>query len=201
MKEKIKVIETNRLLNFADFRPMSNTFIETGTCYGRSVYNALTAGFEYAKSVEAKKEFYDHCVKLFEKDKRVELFHGKSIDHLATMLQGLSGPAVLWLDAHVSGEASAGHADWLEKGEESDYHQHTALKKELAIVLAHSPTHTILIDDQNGPNADNAVYIEMLSAANKDYEFFWLDEQAGDTFYKNKILLAVDKQYMYEESY
>jgi hypothetical protein len=193
----MKVKETNRLLNFADFRQMGSTFIETGTCYGRSVSAALAAGYERVKSVEAKKEFYEHCKKMFSTKPNVELFLGKSIDHLQAMLEPLQGPAVIWLDAHVSGEMSAGYADYMEKGELSDFHQHTALKKELAIVLKHSNQHVILIDDQNGPNVDNAVYLDTMYEANPDYRFYWIDEQAGDTFYKNKVLAAIDRQYTY----
>lgn len=194
---KHKVTETNRLLNFSDFRRMGNVFIETGTCMGRSVQAALTAGYEKVKSVEAKEEFYEHCRFLFAKRPEVELFFGKSIDHLPAMLQGLQGPAVFWLDAHVSGERSAGYHDYLEKGEGSDYHQHTAIKKELALVLAQAKTHTILIDDQNGPNADNEVYMDILSAANPGYKFYWIDEQSGEIFYKNKILAAIDETFTF----
>lgn len=191
------IIETNRLLNFADFRQFSDTFIETGTCFGRSVNAALSAGYESIKSVEAKGEYYTHCRDLFEGNPKVKLFLGKSIDHLKEMIADLQGPAVFWLDAHVSGEASAGYNDWKEKGEESDFHQHTALKKELEIVLSHSNNHIILIDDQNGPNADNAVYVKMMKAANPDYRFYWIDEQSGNVFYKNKVLLGIDKYFPY----
>lgn len=190
--KKLPYIEpTNGLLDFAKFLQYSKTFIETGTCYGRSVTAALAAGYERVKSVEAKDEFYDHCNALFSKNKNVELFLGKSIDHLGAMLADLTGPAVLWLDAHVSGEASAGYDDYMAKGLESDYHQHTALIKELKIVLAHRRDHVILIDDQNGLNPDNTVYIDMIRNANPDYKFFWVDEQMGEIFYKDKILLAI----------
>lgn len=187
----MKTAHTNQLLNFADFRQYSDVFIETGTCYGRSVTAAIEAGYNTIKSVEAKDEYYLHCVELFkDKANSVSLFKGKSIDHLPKMLEGIDKPAVFWLDAHVSGEASAGYEDWKAKGEESDFHQHTALKKELAIVLNHRKDHIILIDDQNGPNADNEVYIKMISDAG-EYIFFWYDEQAGETFYKDKVLVAI----------
>lgn len=194
MKTLPYVEPTNSLLDFATFLQYSKIFIETGTCYGRSVTLALNAGYERVKSVEAKDEYYDHCNALFSKNKNVELFLGKSIDHLEAMLQDVNGPAVFWLDAHVSGEASAGYADYMENGLKSDYHQHTALIKELKIVLAHRKDHVILIDDQNGLNPDNTVYIDMIRNANPAYKFYWVDEQMGDTFYKDKILLAIIPQ-------
>lgn len=199
--QKPTVTETHQLLNFADYRPCSPYFIETGTCLGRSVRAAVDAGYSHIKSVEAKEDFYMHCCKLFarhmaprhEMEPTIQLYQGKSIDHLGEMLRGIDEPAVLWLDAHVSGEASAGYHDYLAKGEGSDYHQHTALKKELAIVLAHRNDHIILIDDQNGPTPSNAEYIATLSAANPEYEFYWVDERQGEIFYPNKVLLAITK--------
>lgn len=190
MKTLPYVEPTNGLLDFAKFLQYSKIFIETGTCLGRSVSAALAAGYERVKSVEAKKEYYEHCKLLFA-NKPVDLFHGKSIDHLPEMLKDITGPVVLWLDAHVSGEASAGYTDYIANGIKSDYHQHTAIIKELSIVLAHRKDHVILIDDQNGPNADNEVYLKMISTANPAYKFYWLDEQSGEIFYKDKILLAV----------
>jgi hypothetical protein len=192
--DNIPVIQTNHALDFADFRRCSDVFIETGTCFGRSVLAAMKAGYKLIKSVEAKDDFYEHCVKLFALHPEVQLFHGKSIDHLGAMLADLQGPAVIWLDAHVSGPKSAGYSDYIEKGEGSDYHQHTAIKKELEIVLAHSPTHTILIDDQNGGNASNAEYIARMREANPGYIFLWLDEWQGENFYKDKILVAIDSK-------
>lgn len=191
MTKKIEPQPTNKLLNFADFIGYSDTFIETGTCYGRSVSLAIAAGYRNIRSVEAKEEYYLHCKKLFEGSNNIQLYLGKSIDRLPDMLARVNGPAVFWLDAHVSGEASAGYEDYMAKGEASDYHQHTALKKELKIVLAHNPNHVILIDDQNGYNNDNAVYIQMMTEANPNYKFYWYDEQMGDKFYKDKILAAI----------
>jgi hypothetical protein len=185
-----KVEQTDKLLNFADFLSHSEIFIETGTCLGRSVDLALVAGYKEVRSVEAKEEYFHICVDKFESKPEVKLFLGKSIDHLQNMLNN-NKRCVIWLDAHVSGEASAGYQDYMEKGEGSDYHQHTALKKELEIVLKHSPNHLIIIDDQNGANDDNAVYIKMISEANPSYKFYWYDEQMGEIFYKNKILVAI----------
>jgi hypothetical protein len=50
-------IETNKKLNFADFIKHSDTYIETGTCYGQSIERALLAGFKKIRSVEVHKPF------------------------------------------------------------------------------------------------------------------------------------------------
>ncbi len=191
MKLQDKIKFTGKLLNFSDYRKYSPIFIETGTCYGRSVQLAIDAGFEYLKSVEAKEEYYNHCKELFKEKESVELYLGKSIDKLEIMLGNVRQPAVFWLDAHVSGEASAGHQDWLEKGVESDYHQDTAIKKELDIVLKNGKNHIILIDDQNGVNSDNLRYMDIVLEANPNYRFEFIDEQMGETFYKEKILVCI----------
>lgn len=193
LQEKIKFTGTK--LNFADYRSYSSIFIETGTCYGRSIQLAIDAGFQCLKSVEAKQEYYDHCKNLFKDNPDVNLYLGKSIDKLEEMLEGITFPVVFWLDAHVSGEASAGHQDWLEKGTASDYHQDTTIKKELDIVLKNGKDHVILIDDQNGVNSDNLRYMDIILEANPNYEFFFVDEQMGQTFYKEKILVCIPKKH------
>jgi hypothetical protein len=188
-----RVQKSDKLLNFKDYLPYSpkKIFIETGTCFGRSILLALDAGFEFALSVEAKDDLYETCVETFKSYENVQLFHGKSTDELPIMLENIKSPCVFWLDAHPSGELSAGHADYVEKGLESEFHQHNILKKELEIVLANRKDHVIIIDDQNGENPENKEYVEIMSKANPDYAFFWLDEQMGEMFYKDKILLAV----------
>lgn len=184
--------ESNKLIGkFEDFLQYSDTLIELGSCYGRSIQNALDAGYKRVKSVEAKEEYYLHCKKIFKDNPNVELFLGKSIDCLNQMLSDIDKPCVFWIDSHVSGEASAGYQDWLEKGLESDYHQHTAIQKELKIILPHRNDHILLIDDQNGYHADGQVYMDLILSANPNYKFSYIDEQMGDTFYKNKILVAI----------
>jgi hypothetical protein len=183
---------SNILLDWRDYLPFSTTFIESGSCYGRTVELALKAGFQRVKSVEYKPEFYEHCQKLFAGNQRVSLYLGKSVDRLAEMLEDVSGPAVIWLDAHVSGEASGGYQDWLEKQEQSDFDQNNILTKELEIVFAHRKDHIILIDDQNGVNEFSLAYAAFIQSQ-ADYECFFIDEQMGETFYKDKILVAIPK--------
>ena len=183
--------QTDSLLNFADFMGHSDTFIETGTCYGRSVKTALDCGYASVLSVEAKDDYFSASQDKFKDDPRVKLFHGKSVDRLPEMLEGITKPCVFWLDAHVSGENSAGYQDWVEKQNESDYHQHKILKKELEIILANNLNHVIIMDDQNGINPENQEYMDTLLKANPKYKFYLYDEQMGDMFYKDKILVAI----------
>lgn len=183
--------QTDSLLNFADFLGHSDTFIETGTCYGRSVKAALDCGYASVLSVEAKDDYFASCQELFNGDPRVKLFHGKSADRLPEMLDGITKPCVFWLDAHVSGENSAGYQDWVEKQGASDYHQHNILKEELEIILANNLNHVIIMDDQNGINPENEEYMDTLLKANPKYKFYLYDEQMGDMFYKDKILVAI----------
>ncbi len=189
----MKPVETNKLLNFADFIGHSNIYIETGTCYGGSVKKAMEAGYKTIKSVEVYEPFYLKCQETFRDNKNVELFFGKSDEKMKEMLEDIRQPAVIFLDAHPAGPNTGGHDDLMEKGAESEYHQDTVLKRELAAILAHNPRHIIIIDDQNGENPDNEHYIKMILAVNSAYQFYWYDEQAGPTFYKNKSLVCIPK--------
>lgn len=185
----MEVIQTSKLVDdYRAFLGYSNIFIETGSCYGRSINLALEAGYTQIRSVEAKEEFYKHCLREFKDNPRVQLFYGKSVDQLPEMIYDLTQPAVFFLDAHVSGEASAGYQDWMEKQEESDYDQDKVLKAEIAMILRHSCTHLFIIDDQNGSKF-YAEYIESLSPGK--YKFELWDEQMGPYFYKNKMLIAI----------
>lgn len=185
----MKIEQTNKLIgNYGEFVKYSKVFIETGSCYGRSIELALQAGYIRVFSVEAKEEYYRHCRNLFKFDP-VHLYFGKSVDKLPEMIyEAGNEPFVFFLDAHVSGEASAGYQDWVEKQGESDYDQDKALKAEIKIILEHRQDHVFIIDDQNG-STFYADYIESL--APMKYRFELWDEQMGENFYKNKMLIAI----------
>jgi hypothetical protein len=201
IKQKVNIVESNKLIgNYRDFLKYSNIFCETGTCFGRSVQLALDAGYNWVKSVEAKDDFYKECKEKFKNNKNVELYHGMSVEKLPKMLIGVMMPAVFWLDAHVSGEISAGYQDWAEKGEESEFAQDKILRAELEIVLKNNPKHVILIDDQNGWNEYTQGYVDIVLKYNPDAKFeFWDENQkleemwenSGEFYYKNKILVCL----------
>lgn len=182
----------NKLLDWWEFTQFSEVFIETGTCMGRTVQMALDAGFKRVKSVEFSAHFYEHSVRLFNKNPKVELFLGKSVERLPEMLADLDAPAVIWLDAHVSGEASGGYQDWVEKQEKSDFDQNNILTRELEIIFEHRKDHVILIDDQNGENPYSLAYANFIQSQ-AEYDCFFIDEQMGEIFYKDKILVAIPK--------
>lgn len=193
--------ESNKLIgNYKDFLKYSEIFIETGTCFGRSVQLALNAGYRKVISVEASEYYYEESIKLFSNDKRVLLYFGMSVNMLPIMIENIDKPSVFWLDAHVSGDTSAGYEDWVEKGEESDYAQDKILKAELEIVLQNNPKHVILIDDQNGWNEYTQGYLDIVLKYNPDAKFeFWDENQkleemwesSGEFYYKNKILVCL----------
>lgn len=113
------------------------TFIETGTCYGRSVEASIEVGFKDIRSVEAHTDRYEHCRQKFEGRNFVKLWCGESVACLPTMISDLKTPALFWLDAHPSG------AESYEREGQSDI-----LKQELGIIHSHSvKNHVILIDD------------------------------------------------------
>lgn len=114
-------------------------FVETGSCFGRSIEIALKLGYTDIRSVEAAKDRYEACVELFKGNPAVRLWHGESVATLPEMIADLTQPAVFFLDAHPSGEGSFGD----KTGCQTDI-----LKAELQIIAAHPvKEHVILIDD------------------------------------------------------
>ncbi len=185
---------TGKLLSFNDFREYSDIYIETGSCYGGSILKAIEAGFTKIKSVEVFHKFYQHCFDLFLDKKEIELFLGKSSDELPKMFVGITKPCVIFLDAHPAGPNTGGHDDLMEKGNASEFHQDAILTRELSIILGNNNSHIIIIDDQNGENPENEVYMKMCTEANPKYKFYFYDEQAGPAFYKNKSLVCIPEE-------
>ncbi len=189
----MKPIETSLLLDFADFRSFSDTYIETGSCYGGSIDRALGAGFTRIKSCEVLPKFYNHCLEVYKDQDKVKLFLGESRHELSAMLSDLTEPAIIFLDAHPAGENTGGHDDLMKKGAKSEFHQDFILTKEIDIILKNNANHIIIIDDQNGENKENKAYMKTILKANPSYSFYFYDEQLGDekTFYKNKSLVCI----------
>jgi len=88
-------------------------FIETGTLVGDTLYN-LRPYFERLKSVELLPQFYGVATqrKTNEHWYNVDLYHGDSSVVLPTMLEGLNGNIIFFLDGHRSGgEANTTYKD------------------------------------------------------------------------------------------
>lgn len=183
---------TGKLIDFAEYLKHSKIFVETGTCFGRTVATALAAGYEKVISVEAHKDWYAKSVETFKNEPRAILYGGKSTDRLPEMLANFTGPAVFWLDAHPSGPQTAGHDDLMEKGEASEFNQDTILANELEIILTTGAPHVIIIDDQNGYGDSVKKIIKKIETIRPGgYCFTFADEQMGPSFYKDKILICL----------
>ena len=86
------------------------TFIETGTCVGDTV-ETVREYFENIYSVELSRTFYDTCVERFGKWPNIHLFFGSSDQTLPHMISQTTGPALFFLDAHITGGSAAGNGD------------------------------------------------------------------------------------------
>lgn len=120
------------------------TFVETGTCFGRSVEQAIELGFKDIRSVEGAVDRFVWCVEKFGKLSHVKLWHGESVKCLPVMLNGLKKPVLMFLDAHPSGPGSYGEDYMVNRAHE----QSAVLKAELQIIKARDVEgDVILIDD------------------------------------------------------
>jgi hypothetical protein len=187
-------IFTGKLFNYNEMRKYSDIFVETGNAAGDGIQRALNAGFKQVVGIEASGYWHFQCKDRFDEDLRVNLLLGKSVEVLSK-LELNKEPFVFYLDAHVSGELSAGYEDWMQKGEESDYAQDKTIKNELKIILSEYNKHIICIDDVNGIDDGHAEeYADLILSFNPDYKFYFFDENLagkGGLYYKNKILVAI----------
>lgn len=187
----IKITETKKYFYISDFRHYSPIYCETGSCTGESIKRALDAGFISISSVEIMDSLYNRCVERYKDNPIVKLFHGKSTDHLESMLPIDGTKSIILLDAHPCGPHTGGHEDLIENGDKSEFHQHKIINKELDIILSNANNHIVLIDDVSGDNEETQSYCRKLLEANPSYEFFLYDELIGDRQFKNKILVAI----------
>lgn len=173
---------------FSRFRKYSTTFIETGTHIGESVQAALTAGFDFVKSVELQPQFYEKAKQRFSDRPNVQIFFGKSEEMIPEMIKDIPIPSVFWLDAHPAGPGTAGHEGWLKR--DTEVFQDTILEKEIKAILENG-RHVILIDDQHGW-ATAQKFADMIDDYYPNsYEFLIEDEIRPGVHYKEKVLICL----------
>lgn len=112
-------------------------FVETGTFKGDT---AAWAAGEFARvwTVEADPDLARAAQTLFAGQPHVTVVAGDSVSGLASLVPGLPGPALFWLDAHWCGTdatATAGAED------------QCPLLRELAAIARSPHEHVILVDD------------------------------------------------------
>jgi len=112
----------------------AQVFVETGTNLASTITWAAQ-NFDRAITVEADKGLYDRARVRLAPFANVELLFGSSDQQLVPIVAGLSGPGVMWLDAHWSGEGTAG------------IEMECPLLQEIDAVDAGAFQHVVLIDD------------------------------------------------------
>lgn len=110
------------------------TFIETGT-YRGDMLARLMGIYDRLYSIERDPEFYRAAARRFHNSPHVKVCHDDSAVALSRILAEVSGPCVVWLDAHPA------------PGEPGE----VPLLAELRAVLAHpGGGHRVVIDDIRG---------------------------------------------------
>jgi hypothetical protein len=112
-------------------------FVETGTLVGETV-EAASKLFKECHSIELSEKHHNIARDRLKGKENVKLHLGSSDEILPKLLHKISQPAVVWLDAHHSGDDTA--------GEGMD-----PLKAELEALLKYTrKKHIILVDDARG---------------------------------------------------
>ena len=112
------------------------TLVETGTYYGEMVA-AMQSRFDHIYSIESAPELAERATRKFAREEHVRIFCGDSRAVMPEVLALLTGPALFWLDA--------GYYGWV--GNQGDQQR---LSAELEMILSHSSSHLILLDDARG---------------------------------------------------
>jgi len=111
-----------------------NYFIETGTFKGATSVWA-SKHFEKVFTIEASLDLYNECKTNFGNISNIEFILGDSKRKLDDVLRRLNQPAILWLDAHYSGDITYGFGD------------ECPLLNEIEIINNSNTENFILIDD------------------------------------------------------
>ena len=146
-----------------------NTLIETGTCYGDMIYGVKDV-FRQIYSVELSDELALYSQKRFSKYRNVEIIQGDSVDVLPGLLSSISGPCLMWLDAHYSsGKTVRGQTE-------------TPIMQELEVIFRNPTDRScLLIDDARCfVGQDDYPEIGELEAYVKQLRPDWIYEVAHD---------------------
>jgi len=115
---------------------VNKNFIETGSFKGDGIETALRSGFKNIYSIEVDPVWYGRCKKRFIGKDNIYLYLGDSPAVLPEILKKIQEPSTFWLDAHPNGVSSgSGRVKCPILGE-------------IALVLGHNTSHTLLIDDR-----------------------------------------------------
>lgn len=121
------------------FQYPNDILVETGSGGGGGIQYAVRYGFKEIHSIEINKTSYDYCVRLFQNNQNIHLYHGDSLDVLPQILSKIKNKATFLLDAHVMSL--------------KDIHgkKICPILEELKIIIGHSKSlgikHNLLIDD------------------------------------------------------
>jgi len=120
-----------------------NAFVETGTFMGEMI-DAVLPIFSKIISVEVDLALAERAQKKFSEYQHVTIIQGDSGSVLPSIVAGIKGPCLFWLDAHYSG------------GVTGKSNVETPIVQELNMLLNNSASnHVILIDDAREFTGDN----------------------------------------------
>lgn len=93
--------ELNEIIDLSPFEnDMFNTFIETGTYRGETIFT-MEPFFDTLHTIEIKKEFYENCRANY-KGNKITFHLGDSSNILPKILPDIQGNVVFFLDGHWS---------------------------------------------------------------------------------------------------
>lgn len=112
-----------------------DTFVETGTCLGDTVY-AMRRVCKKIFSIELSKELAEKARRRFSRYANIQILEGDSTVILPQILKSIDTPCLFWLDAHFSGGVTVVGSS------------PTPILEEVKAIIEHSVKgHVIMVDD------------------------------------------------------
>jgi hypothetical protein len=157
-----------------DIKSNYKIFIETGTYMGNGVQTAYNLGFKNIYSIEFSDYYYNYCIQRFKDYHNIHLYKGGSATLLNEILQNITEPSVIFLDAHYCADGVTGLDNvWIPIKEELEAIKNNKIKEHIIIIddmMAMDNTH---FDAKTGkwagaPGIDKV--INLLIDINPNYE-------------------------------
>jgi len=167
-----------------------NTFIETGSLSGWTLFLAKEFGFTDIRGIELHPDWVKYCKDRFKDDPSIKIYEGESPDVLRELCTALTQTATFWLDAHSSGPDLPG----------GKYGGCPLVQELEAINLSPCKDHVLFIDDVRLFNTHEWDFlakekvIEAIYNINPNYKISYVDGSEDGTFANDILLATVDNK-------
>jgi hypothetical protein len=177
-------------LNYLKTLSKGNTFVETGSWLGWTLFLTKKFGFQNIYGIELNPDCVQYCKDRFKDDPTIKILAGESPDILSELCPTLTEPVTFWLDAHASGTNLPG----------GKYGGCPLVQELEAINLSPCKDHVLFIDDvrlfgcPEWDYLEKEKVIEAIYNINPNYKISYIDGMEDGTLPNDILLATVDNK-------